>query len=567
ARTEQKKGARMFGRVARTSGDMAVSTTNNVANANGNWAILMTPEPISSKTNIFEGKLSFNRDHLAMTAGYHGSFYINDFGSLTPVVTSPLNRGALWSGVAGGAATIAQMASSAIALPPDNQAHQLYLSGTYAYSTATRFNFKVAYTHATQKESFTSMGLTPSATAPGNLGGIVNTTLAQAGMSSRVTKDLTVNASLRYENRADKTPVSVYNTNGVAGNALNNTTNWPSGSQNRTTAKLDGIYRLPDGYTAVLGGDWERKRSPLPVANTALFANQVLFRQQMDEYGVRGELRKALATTVNGSLGAEYKKRRGTGDWTTTTGNTALTPPNAPLGIDEGLANRVLPDMYMDRDRTKLKGTVDWAPVDRLDLQAVFEHSQDYYRRRFELLTAAVPVIPGARDIYVDSLTLDGAYTVTDNWKVSSYWTLSKYRWQVNKAALFDDTRNTNNIFGLGVKGKLTGQIDVGADLVANWETGTYKNVGTAPIAGFGATPGNYLPDTHTAMVSAKFFANYAVDKSSDVRLDLIYQRFNTDDWQWGYNGVPFLYHDNTTVSQNQSQKALFVGARYIYKF
>lgn len=62
-------------------------------------------------------------------------------------------------------------------------------------------------------------------------------------------------------------------------------------------------------------------------------------------------------------------------------------------------------------------------------------------------------------------------------------------------------------------------------------------------------------------------FANYSVDKSSDVRLDLLYQHFRTNDWQWGYNGFPFVYWDNTTVSQNQNQKAAFVAARYIYKF
>ena len=39
------------------------------------------------------------------------------------------------------------------------------------------------------------------------------------------------------------------------------------------------------------------------------------------------------------------------------------------------------------------------------------------------------------------------------------------------------------------------------------------------------------------------------------------------NDRQWGYNGFPFVYSDNTTVSQNQNQQAAFVAARYIYKF
>ena len=62
-------------------------------------------------------------------------------------------------------------------------------------------------------------------------------------------------------------------------------------------------------------------------------------------------------------------------------------------------------------------------------------------------------------------------------------------------------------------------------------------------------------------------FANYALDPRSDVRVDVIYQHFHTDDWQWGYNGVPFLYSDNTTVSQPMTQNAVFIGARYGLRF
>lgn len=568
-RTEERKGARLFGRAGLNSSDMSANILQGTGNANGRWAILLTPEPISSRTNIFEGKLSYNFENLSVTGGYYGTFFNNDFGVLTPNVPGTLNRGVLWNGAAAGALTIQQNASSAVALPPDNQAHQFFVSATYAYSPATRLNFKASYTHATQNESFTGMGLTPSATAPGSLGGVMNTTLMLGSLSSRITKELTVNASLRYENRDDKTPVNVYNTNGVAGNALNNTTNWPSGSQTRTTAKLDGIYRMSGGYTAVVGTDWERKKAPLPPANTALFANQVLFREVLDEYGVRAELRKALSETVNGAIAAEFKERRGKGNWITTSGNTALVPPNAPIPIDEATSNRVLPDMYMNRDRTKLRASLDWAPLDKLDLQAVAEHTQDNYNRSFSP-TPAIPVVPGAKDIYGDSLTLDSAYAVSDNWKLNAYWTYSTNRWHVNKASLFDDTRNKTHTVGIGAKGKVTGKVDVGADLLVTNDKTTFNNLPAAGgLAGFAGQPypGNYLPPIETNLVRFKLFANYAFDRDTDIRFDAVYQQFKTDDWQWSFNGVPFLYSDNTTVSQPTNQKAAFVGARYIFRF
>lgn len=571
-RTEHRSGARLFGRVGIPSCDMgltipASATTPGCGGAGltkSGWAILLTPEPIDSRTNIFEGKVSFNQDKLAITAGYYGSFFNNDFGSLSPSVPGTLNRGLLQTAGPVGASTVAQLASSAVALPPDNQAHQFFLSGVYTFSKDTRANMKLSYTHATQDQSFASQGLTPAATAPGSLSGEVNTLLAMLGVSSRVTNDLTLKGSVRYEDRDDKTPVYVYNTSGTAGN-LNNTTNWPSASQTRTTAKVEGVYRLPYGYSAVLGGDWERKKAPLPIANTGLFNQQVFFREELDEYGLRGELRKALSERINGSVALEYKERRGSdGDW-----KTAGTSAGFPLvAADPATLNRVFPDMYMNRDRTKARVSVDWTPIDPVDLQLVYEHIEDQYKRAAPTSVSgtATPVIAGARNISVDSVSLDGGYTITENWRVSAYVTESEYRWNVNKAGILEDTRGSSQTVGLAVKGRIGSRLDLGADFFTTRDRTTFTNVA---VVGGVLTPSaaNYLPSITYKVDRLKLFANYALTKSSDIRFDAIYQHYHTDDWQWGYNGVPFLYSDNTTISQPMTQNFGFAGARYIYKF
>jgi hypothetical protein len=55
---------------------------------------------------------------------------------------------------------------------PDNQAHQAYLSGNYAWTATTRSTFKLAYTHATQNQDYGSMGFTGLPTVSRtNLGG------------------------------------------------------------------------------------------------------------------------------------------------------------------------------------------------------------------------------------------------------------------------------------------------------------------------------------------------------------------------------------------------------------
>lgn len=584
-RNEDKKGARMFGRAGLDSADMLLRPNRGAGAANGSWAVLLTPEPIDSRTQQLEAKLNFAGNSLAMTGGYYGSFYVNNNGSMSPIVPGALNRGALWNGCAtAGCSTVQQLASSSVALPPDNQAHQLYLSGNYAFSDTTRSNFKVAYTHATQNESFAAQGLTPSAFAPASLGGVVDTTLAQLGLTMRPMQNLSVNGSLRYEDRADKTPVFVYNTNGIAGNALNNTTNWGSGSQTRTTAKLDGIYRFASGYSVMLGGDWERKATPLPPSNTALFASQVLFRSALTEYGVHTEIRKAMSETLNGALGLEYKQRRGSDtDWWTTNGITTANPAtsNTLIAFDPAgaLGNRVLPVMYMDRDRTKVRGNLDWQATEKLSLQAVAEHTQDNYLRAMSaalLAAQAVPTIPGARTMISDSLSLDSAYMVTEVWRVNGYVTRSYNRWNVNKASLGDDTRNTADTLGIGINGKITSSLVIGMDILATRDTTTFNNmpstgniaVTPATVAATGQSmPGNYLPAINYRTRKVNLHGKYAVNKVSDVQMTFIYQQFRTDDWQWGYNGVPFLYSDNTTVSQPMNQNLKFIGASYLLRF
>ena len=573
-RTENKKGARLFGRAGLDSGDMSLRPTAGTGVTN--WAILLTPEPIDSNTQQLEAKLNYlGSGALALTGGYYGSFYVNNNGSLSPVVPGTLNRGVLWNGGPVGSSTVQQLASSAVALPPDNQAHQLYLSGNYAFSDTTRSNFKAAYTHATQNESFVGMGLTPAASAPANLGGVVDTKLLQVGLTMRPMKNLSVNSSLRYEDRADKTPVYIYNTNGTVGNALNNTTNWGSGSQTRTSAKLDGIYRFDSGYSVTLGGDWERKATPLPPANTALFANQVLFRPVLNEYGIHTEVRKALSDTLNGAIGLEYKERRGKDtDWVTTTG----TLGNALIAFNPGAAagNRVLPQMYMDKIRTKVRANLDWEATERLSLQTVLEHSQDNFQRAAPVLVQVVPTIAGPRTVISDSLSLDSTYTVSETWRINGYVTRSYNRWNVNKASLGDDTKNIDDTLGVAVNGKLSSNLLVGIDVMATRDITTFNNKvatsnvgGAGNIAGFAGQPfpGNYLPNINYRTKKLNMHGKYLLDKVSEIKVTFIYQQFKTDDWQWGYNGVPFLYSDNTTVSQPMSQNLRFIGASYQLNF
>ena len=75
------------------------------------------------------------------------------------------------------------------------------------------------------------------------------------------------------------------------------------------------------------------------------------------------------------------------------------------------------------------------------------------------------------------------------------------------------------------------------------------------------------LPDVTYRETKLNLYGKYALQKNADVRVDLIRYQAKLDEWAWGYNGVPFTYQDNTTVSLNPNQSVTIVGATYIYKF
>ena len=75
------------------------------------------------------------------------------------------------------------------------------------------------------------------------------------------------------------------------------------------------------------------------------------------------------------------------------------------------------------------------------------------------------------------------------------------------------------------------------------------------------------LPDVVFSETRVGVYTKYALNKQSDVRFDLAHIVSKLDEWSWGYNGVPFVYSDGTTVSINPIQRVTFVAARFIYKF
>src|SRR5882672_5217686 len=331
-RNEQKTGARVFGRGSTGTGPT------------GSFGLFeFTPEPIDSVTHQIDAKLNYTTSALQLSGGYYGSFYNNN-------QSNGLN-------IIGGNPGLASF--TPIALPPDNQAHQLYLTGGYNFAQTTRGNFKLAYTKATQTDAFISPVNPPQAPGTGdNLMGRVDTTLAQAGVVSTPMPKLTLRADLRYENRDDKTPVYMYFT-GTSPTSTSNGENEPR-SIRTSTAKVEAAYALPDGYRLTGGIGWEQKWRNVSAVRI------VSARDTTDEMSYRLELRRMMSETLTGALAYVHSDRTGS-PWLTTVLNDGVTPGS----------NLIAPISLADRTRDKVRFTANWNPTDPLTLTFFVEAAKD----------------------------------------------------------------------------------------------------------------------------------------------------------------------------------------------
>ena len=504
AKQEEKKGRRLFG-------------------SGGGTAFLV--DPIDYRTQLYEATVGYTGEQAQLTGGYYGTSFVN-YKSRLDVIGSP-------SGI------------TPIGLPPDNQSHQIFLGGGYNITPTTRATYKVSWQHQTQSAEFIDV----STTGRTNLGGVVDTTFGQLGLTARPLTGLTVVADLRREDRDDKTPVVDYFN--VATTTTATGVNEPR-SIRSTVAKLEGTYQLPARFRVTGGFDWdERKRNTSDV-------RVVSFREKTEERTVRIDLRRDMSETLNGSIGYARSQRTGS-EWQT----TLVT--NGTLG-----SNLVHPLHLADRDRDKLRATLGWMPLDKVDLQARAESSKDEYKGR----------TLGLQDGSARFFSLDAGYRFAESWHLGAWISRDDSKANLlscvgaasansgdisacpNTAASPIWTANMRNVgtaFGLGVKGKATAQLEVGAELQMQNDRAEFRNSPT-PTATPALTP---PPDVSYDRQILRLTAKYAMQKNSGVRLQYVRDRFSTNDWTW----ENWTYSDGSRVLANPQQTVNFVAATYFIDF
>lgn len=524
-------------------------------------AALFSVEPIDSTTRQLEAMLQFTGQKLQWSGGYYGSWYDNH----NSLLLQQLN------GVTGGTNSSFN-AVTPMSLPMSNQAHQMFLDGGYAFTPTTRGTFKLAYTRATQDEHLPSHDLTganaPFVDAPSSLNGRVDTTLAQLGLTSRPMPKLSVTGSLRYYDVNDKTPLRGF----VGDNATHVATvyNTPH-SYTTTSGKLEATYRLPMNFSVTGGMDYSDQDRSRPTVGDVY----VPFRTSIRETTYRLQLKRSLADTLNGSLTYLNSDR----DGASYTAADASAPES----------NLINPLHVADREREKWRASLDWEPVEKLSLQFRIDHSRDHYPHKGRLF--------GLRDGSSDVYSIDGSYAFSEDLVLSTW-----YSYDVTKArnvSFRDGTsgaadavmetklKDVGDSFGIALRGKLTARFEGGIGFDWFKSTSSYPQdillIGAGSVYPTGTT--GPVPDIKNKLLRLKLDGKYAVDKTSEVRFDLIHERWKTNDWSWSFaDGSPFSYYngnitctgcsttpvnvqDGTTVTAKTAQTNTFIGVRYIYRF
>ncbi|UCE31003.1 MAG: MtrB/PioB family decaheme-associated outer membrane protein [Burkholderiales bacterium] len=547
--TENKDGSRLFG-AGMGCPSFVAPGCGFTTNISAGWGVLFLPEPVESNHTQVELRLSYAADKLRLSGGYYGSFYSNSAGSLDPDVPGSLNNplGVLLPLSPG----LQPILGQRIALWPDNQAHHFDLAGVYVFTPSTRANFKLGYSRATQNQSFAGAGLSGAPAGVADLGAEVNTTLAHVRVTSRPIRKLSLSAEMRYTDRDDDTPLDEYN--------LIRSTTFTNRQLSRTKlrGKLQASYQFSSDYRGTLGAEYESIDRDAFTITSAVSGISAL-RQKTDEVSYRAELRRRMSDDFSGAISWVTSRRDGS-NWQRVNSGLGVTEITDPA-IDLVTGSVFMPTVA-DRERDKIRLVANWQ-VDRdLSLQFSAEDGRD----RFTTLRNL-----GLKNTRMATYTVDWDYRITRRWNFSGYVShgLQKLN-QARQAGYVMAYDNSSMDIGLGLTGNPTGDLEVGGSLSFIYDTSrdaqTLEASGNANSAALLAASGG-LPDIVFRRMQLSLFGSYELSDESSVRVDLVHQRARLNDWAFGYDGVPFVHGDNTTVSQQPRQSVTFFGIRYIHRF
>jgi len=525
----------------RQSGTRATGATLGTG---GNSIAMILPEPIDMVTRRFETSLAYQKGGAHLQFAYFGSFFTNDVESWT--FQSPFSIANTLS--------LNRMGSA-----PDNQAHQLSISGGLPFSRTTKLTGSLAYGRLAQDDAFLPYSTAGNLPPRNSLDGRVITQRLNLKLTSRPLRDLRLNTTYKFDSRDNRTPVGYYTLPGVsaaqlgevgAANVQLTTTPY---SRRQSLGKVEGIYALHPGSDLTLGIQRE---------NTARYCNghaDCVEVRQSRENSWQLEWRQDFTPGITGRLGYTGANRQGD-DYRKYAESIELA----------GMRKFFL----ADRRRDQWRGSLNASLTDLTSLGLALDLNQDHYHRSPYGLQSA-----NSRAFNLDlshrfdddfSLSLFGGREIFRSTLASSYdnlapvGNLTAVRPDAQWEALMKDAVDTLGI-SLRHKGLLGGRISVDADLVQVRSRSPYQVVGGSASSSDGAPQA--LPDVTSRSTELRLNARYAIDGQSALRFAYLYRRLASADFSLDLYSGATLARLLGTEETAPRYTAHLLGISYLYSF
>jgi MtrB/PioB family decaheme-associated outer membrane protein len=582
----KQSGAKLIS-AANAPATTPLPTTGTSWRAEG-YAILLNPT--NYNTDTYNLALNWKGDKGHLTASYFASIFRNDDNSLT------------WnSAQSGGAAANLQTApcgagttsascyyTGVMSVAPGNDFHQFNLSGGYDFTSATKLTGGISYGRNTQDDSYLTGRPEAGALPAASLNGEVISKHADLKLINKTTKDLTLSAGYKYNERDNNTSSRVYQYAALNSLTLNDFASNAPYSNKKQEFELAGNYRIDKRQSVQLAYNYDKVDR---WCNQYTHAANCVVASSNTEDRLGAKYKLKATDTISLSAGYTYGNRKGSYDY------NAITPLS---GLDTATTDDVnsqnfrgfVAAPYAERKQDLFKAGFNWQATDKLDLSVEGRYTKDRYGTTL-----------GLQDGKSTGVSLDATYSYSEDSAVSAY-----IDWQgrsrnnrvgasstasnpdgaagtgVNAAASYSLLTATPNIFaydldedghtfGLNTKHRLMGgKLELVGDLSYSFDQSSYKTtLGYTPDTGCistNMTSCGALPDIDSRVTTLKLKGTYQVDKMSKVAIAYIYQNRRTRDFY--YKGTQYGYTPARGLPTNEQEpnySISVIAVSYIYNF
>ena len=597
-----------------TGAKLMSSGTDYQVKAVGNTLPLTSGAPTKEAMQILMNPTNYKTDTFNLAVNwvgekghFTGSYYVSQFkdgynglsfsNPMTAASASAVNGGAQLTsasfpanGTALGVAFPVNMLSTA----PDNNFQQLNLNGGYSLSSATKLVGGLSYGRNTQDMAYINQDQMQAGGLPqSSLNGLVITKHVDLKLINQTTRDLTLTAGYKFNDRDNKTASNTYKFYDLGGGA--NTSISTPMSNKKSQFELSGDYRIDSRQKLNVGFEREQinrwcENSPTGAqvlavtpgpggatngspAAIAYFASGVPCAQvpKSTENKLAANYRLQATEDVNLNAGYSFARRR-------SDLNAAFYNPMQAQNQGYELPGYVA---FFDASRNEriVKAGVNWQASEKLNVGLNGRYISDDYSVRL-----------GVQKGTAWSANLDAGYNLSETASVTAYVTVQNRKRDLDNNLWAHTTATFNTLtsqtwtntlsqdestVGINAKqgGLMGGKLELTADLTYSLSksgyttTDLYVNTACTGTSTSGYACGS-TPDIKNELVQFKLAGDYKLDKASKVRLGYIYQNLKSTDYY--YNAYQMGYTPTSLMPSDQKAPSYAVNvitASYLYNF